>query len=60
MTSVGATALVGEESMKITVDVAVGDGVSVLRVGVTVMVDVDVGIAATVCVNAALAVCAMS
>src|SRR5215216_7151873 len=60
MTNVGATTLVGEERMNSTVAVAVGDGVSVLRVGVIVTVGVDVGIAATVCVNAAFAVCAMN
>jgi hypothetical protein len=46
--------------MKITVDVKVGVGVSVLRgVGVDVAVCVDVGIAAAVCEDAALTVCAM-
>jgi len=47
-------------NMKITVFVAVGSGVSVFRgVGVTVAVGVT-GIAATVCVDAAFAVCAMN
>ena len=42
--------------MKITVDVAVGEGVSVFRVGVIEGVSVDEGWAATVWVAAALAV----
>jgi len=52
--------MVGEERIKITVAVSVGDGVDVLRVGVIVTVGVDVGIAAAVCVNAALAVWAIN
>ena len=52
---------VGEDRMKMNVEVKVGDGVSVLRgVGVCVAVDVEVGKAAAVCVEAALAVCAMN
>ena len=51
--------MVGVERMKITVDVAVGEGVSVGRVGVTEGVKVAVGCAAAVCVEAALAVEAM-
>jgi hypothetical protein len=50
---------VGEERMKITVDVAVGVGVSVLRVGVIIGVGVEDGMAAAVWVAAALAVCAI-
>jgi len=47
--------------MKITVFVAVGSGVSVLRgVGVKVPVGVEVGRATKVCVDAALAVCTMN
>jgi hypothetical protein len=50
---------VGEERIKITVDVEVGDGVSVLRVGVTDGVSVDEGMTAAVWVAAALTVCAI-
>lgn len=57
---VGMTNGVGVERMKITVEVNVGLGVSVLRgVGVSVGVCVEVGIAAAVCVDAAATVCAM-
>jgi hypothetical protein len=56
---VGMTGTVGVERTKITVDVAVGDMVGLGRVGVNVGVKVKVGMAATVCVDAALAVCAM-
>ena len=57
---VGMTNGVGVDRMKITVEVNVGEGVSVLRgVGVKVGVCVEVGIAAAVCVEAALTVCAM-
>jgi hypothetical protein len=45
--------------MKITVDVAVGAGVSVFRVGVGDGVHVEEGRTAAVCVAAALTVCAM-
>ena len=54
------TSGVGEERIKITVEVNVGDGVSVLRVGVMVTVGVDVGIAAAVRVPAAFAVWAIN
>ncbi len=58
--NVGRTGDVGVANMKITVFVAVGSGVSVLRgVGVNVLVGVG-GIAATVCVDAAFAVWAMN
>ena len=51
---------VGLKRIKITVDVAVGSGVSVLRgVAVKVAVGVAVGLAAEVWVEAALAVCAI-
>jgi len=50
---------VGVERIKITVDVAVGEGVSVFRIGVLVAVGVEEGIAAAVWVAAALAVIAM-
>ena len=57
---VGTTEAVGVENIKITVFVAVGSGVSVFRgVGVNVSVGVG-GIATKVCVDAALAVCAMN
>ena len=58
---VAVAGLVGEDRMKITVLVNVGDGVSVLRgVGVIVAVNVDVGWAAAVREEAALAVCAIN
>lgn len=57
--NVGMTGCVGVERMNMTVDVTVGEGVSVGRVGVIVGVKVDVGCAAAVCVEAAFAVCAM-
>jgi hypothetical protein len=50
---------VGEERIKITVDVNVGEGVSVGRVGVTDGVSVAEGMTAAVWVDAALTVCAM-
>ena len=50
---------VEEGKMKITVGVIVGEGVSVLRVGVGEGVHVEEGIAAAVCVKAALTVCAI-
>jgi hypothetical protein len=52
----GITA-VGLKKMKITVEVAVGSGVLVARVGVIVTVGVRVGTAAAVLVRAAFAVC---
>src|SRR4030095_3062181 len=52
----GITA-VGLKKMKITVEVAVGSGVLVERVGVIVAVGVRVGTAAAVLVRAAFAVC---
>ena len=58
--NVGRMGDVGVANMKITVFVAAGSGVSVLRgVGVNVLVGVG-GIAATVCVDAAFAVWAMN
>jgi hypothetical protein len=52
---------VGEERIKITVDVNVGDGVSVFRgVGVRVAVSVDVGSTAAVWDAAAFAVCTIN
>ena len=54
--NVGTTTLVGDERIKITVEVAEGSGVSVGRVGGMVGVNVSVGMAAEVCVEAALAV----
>jgi hypothetical protein len=49
ITSVGGSCFVGEEMIKITVAVNVGEGVSVLRgVGVTVAVGVEEGRAAEV------------
>jgi hypothetical protein len=53
------TTWVGVERMKITVAVAVGEGVSVGRVGVIEGVRVDVGWAAAVRVEAASAVWAI-
>jgi hypothetical protein len=50
---------VGVERMKSTVAVAVGEGVSVLTVGVSVGLGVNEGMAAAVCVPAALTVCAI-
>ena len=50
---------VGEERIKMMVEVNVGDGVSVGRVGVTEGVSVEEGTRAAVCVDAALTVCAM-
>jgi hypothetical protein len=51
---------VGEERIKMTVEVNVGEGVSVGRVGVTEGVSVEEGTRAAVCVEAALTVCAMN
>lgn len=55
----GGTCFVGDDRIKITVEVAVGEGVSVSRVGVKVMVGVEDGIAAAVFVAAAFAVWAI-
>jgi hypothetical protein len=57
---VGSTTGVGEERIKMTVEVNVGEGVSVGRVGVTEGVSVTEGSTAAVCVEAALTVCAMN
>jgi hypothetical protein len=54
--NVGTTICVGVERMKMTVEVAVGEGVKVGCVGVGEGVNVSVGRAAAVCVNAAFAV----
>lgn len=59
ITKVGGTIFVGEARIKMMVDVAVGEGVAVSRVGVMVTVGVEVGIALAVCVEAAFAVWAM-
>jgi hypothetical protein len=59
LVKVGMMIGVGEERIKITVDVGVGEAVTVGWVGVTEGVRVDVGRTADVWVAAALTVCAM-
>ena len=56
----GSTNGVGVDRIKITVDVAVGRGVSVAIVGVIVGVGVNEGMDAAVCVAATATVCAIN
>jgi hypothetical protein len=60
LVNVGTTREVGVESTKMNVAVAVGRGVSVTTVGVSVGLGVVEGRTAAVCVEAALTVCAMN
>src|SRR5215213_8434664 len=57
---VGMTIEVGEERIKMIVEVGVGEGVSVFCVGVKLGVNVADGMAAAVCVEAALTVWAIN